>query len=76
MPSLRREPQPVRVARALCPREDTLKFVLNETVELLTKVLGTSEEDPNLSALSAPLKAKLGLADLKKPLPTTSEWKC
>ena len=38
----------------------------------LSRVLGTGDEDPDLSALSAALKTKLGLADLKKPPPTMS----
>ena len=45
---------------------------LDETMELLSRFLSASEEDPDLSALSAALKAKLGLFDLKKPPPTMS----
>ena len=41
-------------------------------MELLFRVFGAGEEDPDLSALSAALKAKLGLSDLKKPPPTMS----
>ena len=40
---------------------------LDETMELLSRVLGAGDEDPDLSALSAALKTKLGLSDLKKP---------
>ena len=39
----------------------------DETVELLTNIVGASEEDPNLSALSAALKSTLGLSDLERP---------
>ena len=48
------------------------KLGLDETMELLTRVLGARDEDPDLSALSAALKAKLGLSELKKPLSTMS----
>ena len=44
--------------------------VLDETMELLSRVLGAGDEDPDLSALSAAFKTKLGLSDLKKPQPT------
>ena len=37
-----------------------------------SRVLGAGDEDPDLSALSAALKTKLGLSDLKKPSPTMS----
>ena len=39
------------------------------TMELLSRVLGAADEDPDLSAPSAALKAKLGLSNLKKPPP-------
>ena len=71
-PSLRKEPEPVCVERAFPPREVTPKLGLDETVELLTRVLGASEEDPDLSALSAALKTKLGLFDVQKPPSTMS----
>ena len=45
---------------------------LDETMELLSRVLGAADEDPDLSALSASLKMRLGLSDLKKPPPTMS----
>ena len=45
---------------------------LNETMDLLSRVLGAGDEDPDLSALSAALKTKLGLSDSKKPPPTMS----
>ena len=48
------------------------KLGLDETVELLSRVLGAGDEDPDLSALSAALKAKLGLSELKKPPSTMS----
>ena len=38
------------------------KLGLDETMEL-----GAGDEDPDLSALSEALKAKLGLSELKKP---------
>ena len=41
-------------------------------MELLSRVLGAGDEDPDLSALSAALKAKLGLSELKKPPSTMS----
>ena len=48
------------------------KLGLDETMELLSRVLAAVDEDPDLSALSAALKTKLGLSDLKKPPPTMS----
>ena len=45
---------------------------LGETMELLSQVLGAGDEGPDLSALSAALKAKLGLSELKKPPSTMS----
>ena len=48
------------------------KLGLDETMELLSRVLGAGDEDPDLSALSAALKTKLELSDLKKPPPTMS----
>ena len=41
-------------------------------MELLSRVLGAGDEDPDLSALSAALKGKLGLSELKKPPSTMS----
>ena len=41
-------------------------------MELLTRALGASEEEPDLSALSATLKTIAGLSDLKKHSPTMS----
>ena len=41
-------------------------------MELLSRVLGAGDEDPDLSALSAALKAILGLSELKKPPSTMS----
>ena len=49
-----------------------LQLALDETMGLLSRVPGAGEEDPDLSALSAALKAKLGLSDSKKPAPTMS----
>ena len=48
------------------------KLGLDETMELLSRVLGAGDEDPDLSALSAALGTKLGLSDLRKPPPTMS----
>ena len=48
------------------------KLGLDETMELLSRVVGAGDEDPNLSALSVALKTKFGLSDLKKPPPTMS----
>ena len=48
------------------------KLGLDETMDLLSRVLGAGDEDPDLSALSAALKTKLGLSNLKKPQPTMS----
>ena len=62
--------EPVCVERGLSPRDVAPKLALDETVELLTRVLGASEEGPDLSPLSAALKSKQGLSHLKK-LPST-----
>ena len=48
------------------------KLGLDETMELLSWILCAADEDHDLSALSAALKAKLGLSNLKKPPPTMS----
>ena len=48
------------------------KLGLDETMELLSRVLGAGDEDPDLSAFSAALKTKLGLSDMKQPPPTIS----
>ena len=61
-------PKPFFVARAFCAQKVAPTPGLDETVELLTRVLGVSEEDPDLTALSAALKSKLGLCHVKKPL--------
>ena len=64
--------EPVRVEPGLPPRMAASKLGLDETMELLSRVLGAGEEDPDLRALSAAFKAKLGLCDLKKRPPTMS----
>ena len=69
---LKRMPEPVCVERAFHPHEVAHKLGLDETVGRLRRVLGASEEDPDLSALSAALKRKLELSDLKKRPPTMS----
>ena len=58
--------------RGLPPRMAAAKLGLDETMELISPVLGAGHEDPDLSALSAALKTKLGLSDLKQPQPTMS----
>ena len=65
-------PEPTSVDRGLPRRIAAPKLGLDETMELLSQVLGAGNEDPDLSALSAALKTKLGLSDLKKPPPTMS----
>ena len=65
-------PKPTSVDRGLPSRTAATKLGLDETMELLSRVLGAGDEDPDLSALSAALKTKLGLSDLKKPPPTMS----
>ena len=76
---LEREPSPRGVAlepscveRGLPPRMAAAELGLDETMELLSRVLGARDEDHDLSALSSTLKPKLGLSDLKKPPPTVS----
>ena len=48
------------------------KLGLDETIDLLFRVLGAGDEDTDLSAFSAALKTKLRLSDLKRPPPTMS----
>ena len=48
------------------------KLGLNEIMWLLYRALGAGNEDPDLRALSAALKTKLRLSDLKKLPPTMS----
>ena len=59
--------EPVCVERGLPSRMAAPKLGLDETMELLSRVLGAGDEDPDLSALSAALKAEPGLSELKKP---------
>ena len=56
-------PQPTCVERGLPPRMAAPKLGLDETMELLSRVLGVGDEDPDLRGLSAALKAKLGLSE-------------
>ena len=63
-------PAPTCLEQGLRPRMAAPKLGLDETMELLSRGLGAGEEDLDLSALSAKLKAKLGLSDPKQP-PTT-----
>ena len=65
-------PEPTSVDRGLPPRMAPRKLGPDETMELLSRVLGAGDEDPDLSAFSAALKTKLGLSDLKKPPRTMS----
>ena len=70
-------PEPRIVDQALPPRMAAPKLDLDETMELLSRVLGAGDEDPDLSALSAALKTKLGLSDLKRPhLPCPQVLNC
>ena len=69
---VRKEPKPVCVERAFPAREVVPKLHLNVTMELLTRVLGASDEDAHLSALSPALKTELWLSNLNKPSPTRS----
>ena len=72
-PSPRAEaPKPTCVDRDLPPRLAAPKLGLDETMELLSRVLGAGDEDPDFSALSAALKTKLGLSVVKKPKATMS----
>ena len=65
-------PEPTSVDLGLPPRMSDPKLHLDETMELLSRVLGAGDEDVDLSALSAALKTKFGLSDLKKPPPSMS----
>ena len=65
-------PEPTSVDRGLPPRMAPLKLGLDETMELLSRVLGAGDKDPDSSVLSAALKTILGLSDQKKPPPTMS----
>ena len=65
-------PEPTPVDRGLRPQMAAPKLSLDETMELLSSVIGAGDEDPDLSALSAALKTILGLTDMKKPPPTMS----
>ena len=65
-------PVPTSVDRGLPPRMVAPKLGLDETMELLSRVLGAGNEDCDLCALSAALKTKLGLSNLKKPSPAMS----
>ena len=48
------------------------KLGLDWTMDLLFRVLGAGDQEPDLTALSAALKTELGLSNLKKPPPTMS----
>ena len=63
-------PEPKSVDPDLPPRIAAPKLGHDETMELLSRALGAGDEDPDLSALSAALKTKLGLSDSKKPATT------
>ena len=55
--------EPTCLEGGVPPRVAALKPGLDETMELLSWVLGAGDEDPGLSALSAALKTKLGISD-------------
>ena len=59
--------EPTCVNRGLPPR-----MAAPKTMDLLSRVLGAGDEDPDLSALAEALKTKLALSYLKKPPPTMS----
>ena len=65
-------PEPVRVERGLPSRMAAPKLGLDETIKILSQVLGAGDDDLDLSALSGALKAKLGLSEQKKPPSTMS----
>ena len=65
-------PEPSCVERNLPPCMAAPKLGVDETMEQPSRVLGALDEDADLTALSAALKAKLGLSDLRKPRPTMS----
>ena len=65
-------PEPTCMDRGLPPLMAAPKLGLDETMDLLSPVLGAGDETPDVSALSAALKTKLGLSDLKKPPSTMS----
>ena len=46
------------------------KLGLDDTMDLLSRVLGAGDQDPDLSALSAALKTKLGRALQSEQAPT------
>ena len=65
-------PEPTSVDGGLPPRMAAPRLGLDETMELLSRVLVAGNEDPDLSALSAALETKLGLSDPKRRPPTMS----
>ena len=65
-------PEPTCVDQGLPPCVAAPKLGLDETMDLLSQVLGAGDADPDLSALSPALKATLGLSQLKNSPPTIS----
>ena len=65
MPSL--ELKIIRPTKVLEVPRNLPKLGLDEPVELLAKVLGPGAEDSAVSDVSAALKTKVELADLKMP---------
>ena len=65
-------PEPSCVGGGLPPRDVARKLDLDETSELLTRVLAASEGSPDLGTLSAARRTTLGLSQLKKLTPTMS----
>ena len=53
-------PEPTSVDRGLPPRMSAPKLSLDETMELLSRVLGAGDEDQDLSALSAAFQHEVG----------------
>ena len=65
-------PEPLCFGGGLPPRDVACNLGLDETVELLTRVLAAGEEGLDVSTLSAARKTTLELSHLKKPTPTMS----
>ena len=64
--------EPTCMDQGLPQRMAAPKLAFDEIMDLLSRVIGAGDEEPDLSALSAALKTKLGLFDLKKPPPNPS----
>ena len=64
--------EPTCVDQGLPPHMAAPELGLDETMDLLSRVMGAGDGDPDLTALSAALKTKFGLSDVGKPRPATS----